>query len=126
MGMYGFLLHRILRRIIVAVMLGAFVPAVIAAAACETTCVSDPAGASDQATGRHEHADAVHADHQDHADAADTHMAHDGICSLSGMVCIAPANCLPILGKHVGSWSHPVEDRFDSAIWPPPVQPPKT
>lgn len=112
-------------RLVVATMVGAFVPAAIAAYACETTCAA-LSEATVEAPAEHSRTGTPHSEHEvpssDHAG----HLEHGGVCHLVSIVCAPPANSPPVLGAYVDTWLQPVETAFVSFISPPPIHPPRT
>lgn len=113
------------KRFIVTVMISAFVPAVIAAHACETTCAAMSEAAAQVST-EHSHSEGTsHNEHElpssDHAG----HLEHGDACHLASMVCAPPSNRPPLLAAYVDTWMQPIESAFVSFIWPPPFQPPR-
>lgn len=123
--MYLLALRPWFQRLIVAMMLGAFLPAVVAAYACETTCAVLSASAS-EVHGEDSHSDSVvHNAHELPASDHAAHLKHGGVCHLASIVCVASAESKPLLGVYVDTWTQPVEAAFVSLIWPPPIHPPR-
>jgi hypothetical protein len=123
--MYRLALRPWFKRLIVAVMLGAFLPAVVAACACETTCaaISTVVG---QLNEEHSHSEGtVHSEQEMPASDHAAHLKHGGVCNLASMICVAPAEAETLVGAHVDTWTQPVQDGFESFIWPPPTYPPR-
>ncbi|MGK2899574.1 MAG: hypothetical protein ACSLE9_12965 [Burkholderiaceae bacterium] len=113
------------KRLVVAVMLGAFLPAVVAAYACETTCAALSASASEvSAEDFHSDSMIVGAHELPPSDRA-AHLRHGGVCQVASMVCVATTVSRPLLGVYAVMWTLPVEAAFVSFIWPPPIHPPR-
>ncbi len=113
------------KRLVVAVMLGAFLPAVVAAYAFETLCAALSASAS-EVHGEDSHSDStVLGAHELPASDHAAHLRHGGVCHLASVICVAPTESRPLLGVHLVMWTQPVEAAFVSLVWPPPIQPPR-
>ncbi len=113
------------KRLVVALMLGAFLPAIVAAYACQTLCASLSASARE---GHEEHglADStVHAMHELPASNHAAHLRHGGVCQVANMVYLASTESRPLPDVHMVMLTQPVEAAFVSLIWPPPLQPPR-
>ncbi len=123
--MYLLALRPWFKRLIVAMMLGAFLPAVVAAYACETTCAALSGSASEGHDEDSHSASTVDNAHDLPASDLAAHLKHGGVCHLASMVCVAPAESKPLLGAYVDTWTQPVEAAFVSLIWPPPIHPPR-
>lgn len=111
------------KRFVVAVTLCAFLPAVIAACAYETTCAALSASASEVDAGGFHSDSKIGGAHELPASDRAAHSGHGGVCQVASMVCVAPTESRPLLGVYAVMWTQPVEAVFVSFICPPPIHP---